>query len=348
MVHEARTGLVGSSRPIADLRQRISVAARSDAKVLVTGESGVGKEVVARLLHEHSGRSNRRLGTLNCAGVPDDLLESELFGHTRGSFTGAVADRSGLFESLDRGTAVLDEVGEMSPRMQGLLLRFLDTGELQRVGEDRGGSRVDVRVISATNRNLPDRVAEGAFRLDLFYRINVIHLHVPPLRERSEDVPALLDHFLDRFAGQYGMPRPTVTAGALRAFSDYAWPGNVRELRNVAERMMVDARDGVIDDVAAGVFAGGSGRSPGPAAAGRPDPETLVRRMVSGESFWTVVGGPFLARDLTRDDLRAVVAIGLARTDGSYRRLVSVFNLGDDSERRLVTFLKRYRCAAAS
>jgi transcriptional regulator with PAS, ATPase and Fis domain len=193
---DTRAELIGRSAAIAALREEIRSAANTDAKVLITGESGTGKEVVAHLIHAASARRARPFVPINCAGIPESLLESELFGHERGSFTGAVRDKAGLFEIANHGTVLLDELGEMSLRMQGVLLRFLETGEVQRVGSDRVQARVDVRIIAATNRDLPDQIRNGNFRLDLYYRLNVIHLRTPALRERPEDVPALLDHFL--------------------------------------------------------------------------------------------------------------------------------------------------------
>ena len=188
--------LVGSSQAICAVRDEMMYAARSDAKVLITGESGVGKEVVARLVHAESLRHRCAFVTVNCAGVPESLLESELFGHERGSFTGAYRSRAGLLEQADNGTIFMDEVGDMSSRMQIVLLRFLETGEIQRVGSDRPHGRVNARVIAATNRDLASRISTGDFRVDLFYRLNVVHIWIPPLRERRDDIPALLHHFL--------------------------------------------------------------------------------------------------------------------------------------------------------
>jgi transcriptional regulator with GAF, ATPase, and Fis domain len=187
-----RTGyaqLIGQSPALIALKQEIQRVAQSDAKILITGESGVGKELVAMSVHAQSLRSERPFITVNCAGLPETLLESELFGHVKGSFTGAYRDKPGMLEKADEGTIFLDEIGEMSLRMQGMLLRFLETGELQKVGADRIGRRIDVRVIAATNRALADMVAQGQFREDLYYRLNVINIHVPPLRERREDIP---------------------------------------------------------------------------------------------------------------------------------------------------------------
>ena len=211
--------LVGSSNVIRGLDAEITAAARSTAKVLITGESGAGKEITARLVHERSPRRHMPLVTINCAGVPDSLLESELFGHVRGSFTGAYRDKPGLLETANGGTVFMDEVGEMSLRMQALLLRFLETGEIQRVGESREPVRVNVRVICATNRELHARVASGEFREDLYYRLNVVYLRVPSLRERADDLPELIDHFTQEFAERHRLPQPVMDAGCVRACS---------------------------------------------------------------------------------------------------------------------------------
>ncbi len=187
--------LIGRSQALKVVHQEIEYASRSDAKVLITGASGVGKEVVAHLIHTRSRRRHAPMLTINCAAMPDTLLESELFGHARGSFTDAYRDKRGLFEAANGGTVFLDEVGEMSLRMQALLLRFLETGEIQRVGDERQRANANVRVVAATNRRLPERIQSGDFREDLYYRLNVIHITNPPLRETRDDVTPLLDHF---------------------------------------------------------------------------------------------------------------------------------------------------------
>jgi transcriptional regulator with PAS, ATPase and Fis domain len=192
--------LIGTSQAITELKSEVERVSRSDAKVLITGESGSGKEVVARAINDASSRE-KSFVAVNCAGIPETLLESELFGHVKGSFTGAYRDKPGKLEMADHGTIFLDEIGEMTLRMQGLLLRFLETGEIQKVGAERTVRATDVRVMSATNRSLRELIQQGLFREDLFYRINVIHIEVPPLRERREDIPPLLDFFLARFTG---------------------------------------------------------------------------------------------------------------------------------------------------
>src|SRR5688572_17791566 len=234
--------LLGRSAAVRTVLEDIGYASATEAKVLITGESGVGKEIGARLVHAGGRRASRPFVTLNCAGVPETLLESELFGHTRGSFTGAVRDRDGLLEMANGGTLFMDEVGEMSLRMQALLLRFLETGEIQRVGSDGRNAVVNVRLITATNRDLLQQIRAGAFREDLYYRLNVIHITIPPLRERREDVPLLLDHFFAHYARVYGSAPPELTPEMHRRLQNHDWPGNVRELRNLAERLVIRAR----------------------------------------------------------------------------------------------------------
>src|SRR5688500_714631 len=239
--------MVGASDAIREVEQEIDHAARSNAKVLITGESGVGKEIVARLIHQRGIRANGPLVTINCAGFPDSLLEIESFVHVKGSFTDAYRDKRGWLEQAHGGTVFMDEVGEMSLRMQALMLRFLETGEIQRVGSDRKLPPLDVRVITATHRKLVDHIAEKTFREDLYYRLNVIHIAVPALRERREDVPLLLDYFMRSFAAAHRVPTPEVTREAQAALTAHAWPGNVRELKNVAERLVLRCRHDRVD-----------------------------------------------------------------------------------------------------
>jgi transcriptional regulator with PAS, ATPase and Fis domain len=349
---EISAELTGKSPKIRALQEDIELAARSDAKVLITGESGTGKEVAARLIHASSLRRARPLVAINCAGIPETLLESELFGHERGSFTGAVRDRGGLLEAGHRGTAFLDEVGEMTQRMQGTLLRFLETGEIQRVGSDRRQTPIDVRIIAATNRNLLDRVATNEFRLDLYYRLNVIHLTTPALRERPEDVPALLERFIAQYSRTYQAEPPQFSAEALQAFRAYDWPGNVRELKNVAERLVITRSGKRIgaDDLsfaaaqsAAGAVAQAAER---PAAENRVE-AMVVRMIAGGESFWSVVYEPFMARDLTRDDVRGVIRRGLEESRGSYKVLMRSFNLEERDYKRVLNFLRKHECHVA-
>jgi transcriptional regulator with GAF, ATPase, and Fis domain len=230
---------LGSSAATTELRRAVANAARAPFSVLVTGESGSGKELVARAIHRLSARRLRRLCTINCAALSDELVEAELFGHTRGAFTGAMAERAGLFEEADGGTLFLDEVGELSGRAQAKLLRALQDGEVRRVGENFSRS-VDTRVVSATNRSLEDEVAAGRFRADLRFRLDVIRIAVPPLRERASDIPALVAHFWQDAATRVGS-RATLTPETVATLSRYDWPGNVRELQNVVASIAVQA-----------------------------------------------------------------------------------------------------------
>ncbi|MGQ9681988.1 MAG: sigma-54-dependent transcriptional regulator [Anaerolineae bacterium] len=240
-----RERIVGQSPAMQEVYKLVGRVAGSDATVLICGETGTGKELVADVLHEYSSRAGEPLIKVNCAALPETLLESELFGHEKGSFTGAVAQRKGRFELANGGTIFLDEVGEMSPNTQKKLLRVLQQGEFQRVG----GSEVlytDIRVIAATNKNLEREVEEGRFRDDLYYRLNVIRITMPPLRERKEDIPLLTAHFLDRMRYRPGMPPSRISEEALRLFLEYSWPGNVRQLENTVERAVVMAQGNMI------------------------------------------------------------------------------------------------------
>jgi two-component system response regulator HydG len=210
-------------------------AARLDTTILITGESGTGKDVLVRFIHTKSARSDSPIITINCGALPEALFESEFFGHERGAFTGASALKRGLLEAADGSTLFLDEVGEMPVPMQVKLLQFLEQGRFRRVGSTRDQG-ADVRVIAATNRNLPDDVREGRFRADLFYRLNVVALYVPPLRERAEDIPELIDYFLEIYRQRFNRPRLDLSAEARLRLESFAWPGNVRELRNCLER----------------------------------------------------------------------------------------------------------------
>jgi len=213
--------------------------------VLITGESGTGKEVLARCIHAWSARRDASFVAVNCAAIPENLLESELFGHERGAFTGAVRRRRGLFEQADGGSLLLDEIGEMPLALQVKLLRVLEEGRIRRVGGDRD-IPVDVRILAATARDLPENVARGRFREDLYYRLNVVRLVMPPLRERREDIPLLADHFLGKSADRLGRSRPRLAPEAMRVLERHAWPGNVRQLENACERAVLLAEGGLI------------------------------------------------------------------------------------------------------
>lgn len=343
-----RAVLVGTSDAIRAVNADIECAARTDAKVLITGETGAGKEVVARLVHHRSTRARAPLVTLNCAGVPDTLLESELFGYSRGSFTDAYRDKPGLLELASGGTVLLDEVGEMSTRMQSVLLRFLETGELQRVGADRVHAHSDVRLISATNRNLRNQIDSGAFREDLFFRLNVIQIVVPPLRERLEDVPALVEYLAEVCQSEHQLATAEFSETALARLCAYRWPGNVRELRNVVERTLLHAQGRTVTemDLPRELQSVATPATDAAAEAAAPTvaSQLLMQMLDRGESFWSVVYPPFVARDLTRDDLRAVIRGGLELTHGSYRDLVHRFNMPAEDYKRFLGFLRKHDC----
>jgi two-component system, NtrC family, nitrogen regulation response regulator NtrX len=233
-----RAEIIGDSPPMRALREQIATAAPSNGRVLVRGENGSGKELVARAIHALSTRRERSFVEVNCAAIPEELIESELFGHEKGAFTGAVARRRGRFELADGGTLFLDEVGDMSLKTQAKVLRALEEQAFERVG-GHDTIRVDARVIAASNRDLQSLIAHQRFREDLFYRLSVIPIEVPPLRTRREDIPALVDHFVAFFCAENGKRRMTVAGDALGRFLAYDWPGNVRELRNMVERLVI-------------------------------------------------------------------------------------------------------------
>ena len=235
---DRRQAMVGDSQAIVRLREQIAMAAPTNGRVLIHGENGTGKELVARSIHAQSRRSAGPFVEVNCAAIPDELLESELFGHVRGAFTGAVSDRRGKFEAADGGTLFLDEIGDMSLKSQAKVLRVLQEQVVEPVG-GRVGVEVDVRVVAATNKSLQEEIQAGRFRDDLFYRLNVVPIFVPPLRDRREDIDLLSKHFLGRYASEYGRRAKTVDPLALATLQKYRWPGNVRELRNVIERVVI-------------------------------------------------------------------------------------------------------------
>lgn len=347
--------LIGDGPLMAHLRTDIETAARSDAKVLIVGETGVGKEVVARLVHNAGLRRQQKFVAINCAGLPDSLLESELFGHVRGSFTGAYRDKLGLAALADRGTLFLDELGEMSARMQGILLRFAETLEIHRLGADRIDGRVDVRIIAATNRNLMERMTSGDFREDLYYRLNVIHLIVPPLRERGADILLLFNHYLAHYCQTHGADVPAVLPSTEEVVLGYAWPGNVRELKNVVERLVVRHHGGVIGPdvlppemrrpVAPSVQTGTAPGTPVVVVRQYPAADAAWTEMVgNGKSFWTVVHPLFIDRELTKTDVREIIRRGLEQTQGSYRKLIDLFHMMPGDYKRFLAFLYQHDC----
>ncbi|MCZ2458800.1 MAG: sigma-54 dependent transcriptional regulator [Chitinophagales bacterium] len=230
--------MIGESEPMKKIRDTIEKVAPTDARILITGENGVGKELVARWVHEKSNRAAAPLVEVNCAAIPSELIESELFGHEKGSFTSAIKQRIGKFEQANGGTLFLDEIGDMSPNAQAKVLRALQEGKITRVGADKDIS-VDVRVIAATNKDLLKEVENKTFRLDLYHRLSVILIHVPSLNERRDDIPLLIDQFLEDISSDYGSAKKNIEPEAIKLLQQYNWTGNIRELRNVVERLVI-------------------------------------------------------------------------------------------------------------
>jgi transcriptional regulator with PAS, ATPase and Fis domain len=325
-------------REVLDAAER---AAASDAKVLITGETGVGKDVVASHIHRHSPRRDAEYVAINCAGVTESLLESEVFGHVKGSFTGAFRDNVGKILMAHGGTLFMDEVGEMSLRMQALLLRFLENGDIQPVGSDVT-RKVDVRIIAATNRNLAELVRAGQFREDLLYRLQVIHLHVPALRDRRADIRPLGMHFIAR------SKRPVaLTDAAWNALERYRWPGNVRELQNVIEQLVWrPAADGPIDvqDLPRSITASRSSLLPTRERRRQLADELYQALVHDGYSFWEHIHPLYIQRDISRHDMRQLVRRGLGVTRGSYRGLLHLFGMPVEDYKRFMNFLASHDC----
>jgi len=326
-------------RELLEFAQR---AAAGDAKVLITGETGVGKDVLANYIHRNSPRRSAEYVAVNCAGLTESLLESELFGHVKGSFTGAFRDKVGKVLLAHGGTLFLDEVGEMSLRMQALLLRFLENGEIQPVGSDTT-RMVDVRIIAATNRDLSEMVRAGQFREDLLYRLQVIHMHVPALRERRQDIRAIAMRLIAT-----SKRNVAPTEEAWKALERYRWPGNVRELQNVIEQVVWRSpADGTIDVThLPNVITAGSALLPARERR-RQIADELYHALVSGGySFWEHIHSLFLNRDITRHDIRQLVRKGLSTTRGSYRGLLQLFGIPASDYKRFMNFLATHDCRA--
>ena len=239
--------LIGQAPNFESMLRSARMVAATDVTVLIIGETGTGKEVLAHALQQHSPRASKPFITINCAALPEALVESELFGHEKGSFTGATGTQVGRLQAANGGTVFMDEVDSLPLPLQAKLLRFLETGEIQPVGET-ATQNVDVRIIAATNANLQDRIADGEFRRDLYYRLNVVPLDIPPLRERIGDVQVLLQHFISQFTREHGLPKVSISKSALNRLVGYAWPGNVRELRNVCERLCILLAGRIIEE----------------------------------------------------------------------------------------------------
>ena len=304
------------------LRERVRAAARMTSSVLVTGESGTGKELVARAIHEHSDRRAGKFVAVDCGALPDDLIESELFGHKRGAFTTAVADKPGLFEEANGGTLFLDEIANTSRRFQAKLLRVLQDRQLRRLG-DVITRKLDLRVVAATNCELMTMVRRGEFREDLYYRLNVFPIQVPPLRRRLEDVPLLVEYML-RGCGR------TMSDAAVAKLMTYSFPGNIRELENIVESAAYSGSGPVIevDDVLL------------PLDGDRPwELETVIV-----DNFWDSVARPYAERMITKNQVEHLIRQGLERTAGSYKRMLPLFRLPESDYKRFMDFLRRHNC----
>ena len=336
-----------------ELQEEIARVASSDAKVLITGESGTGKEVVARAIAmSPAGARAETFVPVNCAGIAETLLESELFGHMKGSFTGAYRDKPGKLEMAANGTLFLDEIGEMTLRMQGLLLRFLETGEIQKVGAERVSNVANVRIIAATNRDLWSLIAQSQFREDLFYRINVLHLSIPPLRERREDIPPLIDHFMTRFSrqngngGSPGSPVRTIATDAMAALCRYSWPGNVRQVENVIERLVVTGRTEVVplEALPNEVRRHGSHGARTQERRKTLADELFKKLMNDRESFWTAVYPLYMNREIAKGQLRDLIHKGLEEARGNYKIVLRLFNMEPTDYKRFLNFLRKHDC----
>lgn len=313
--------MIGTSEAMQSLREKVKMAARVTGSVLVTGETGTGKELVARAIHEYSDRSGGRFVAVDCGALPDELIESELFGHRRGAFTTALTDKPGLFEEANGGTLFLDEIANTSRRFQAKLLRALQDRQVRRLG-DVVFRKLDIRVISATNCELGNLIRKGDFREDLYYRLNVFPIQVPPLRRRIEDIPLLVEHLL--------RDRKRISDAAMSKLLTYSYPGNVRELENIVETAVYTVPGTLIepDDILL----------PHELRDNWPTEELIV------EDFWESVAKPYSERMITKKHVEHVIRRGLEQTRGSYRKLLPLFRIPDSDYKRFMDFLRRHHC----
>jgi transcriptional regulator with GAF, ATPase, and Fis domain len=347
--------IVGSGPEISRLRREISRVADSDSKVLILGPTGAGKELVAQEIHRQSPRREKPLVTVNCAALTESILETELFGHRKGSFTGAYRDQKGKLKIADGGTLFLDEIGDMTLRMQGLILRFLESGEIQTVGASRTET-VDVRIITATNANLGNMIVEKTFRKDLYYRLKVLQIEVPPLSKHNSDIPELIEHFVGVISNGNGHRELGFEKEALQALYRYQWPGNVRELRGFVENLLTYKDLGIVSvddlppEITCTVTEAKTSTATGPSFQEKPGTdldktvtEKMIRRMViDGESFWEVVYQPFLERLITKEQLKEIIKFGLKRTWGHYASLCQIFNIPAHQYKKFMNFLRKH------
>lgn len=313
--------MIGKSEVMQGLQERIKAAARISASVLVTGETGSGKELVARAIHEHSDRSRGKFVAVDCGALPDDLIESELFGHRRGAFTSAASDKPGLFEEANGGTLFLDEIANTSRRFQAKLLRVLQDKQVRRLG-DTMLRKLDLRVIAATNCELAVMVRQGDFREDLYYRLNVFPIVVPPLRRRIDDIPILVDYLL--------RGRKEITSGAIAKLMTYSFPGNVRELENIIETAVYTA-------------AGRAIQSEEIVLPYEVHTNHAMEEVIAG-NFWECVAKPYAERQITKSHVKHVIKRGLQRTGGNYKKMMPLLKMPDSDYKRFMDFLRRHHC----
>ncbi|MFI5176815.1 MAG: sigma-54 interaction domain-containing protein, partial [Terriglobia bacterium] len=364
----AYENIVGRSPKMMDLFRRLDSVVNSSANVLVSGESGTGKELIARAVHYNGTRKEKRFIAIDCGAIPENLIESELFGYKRGAFTGAIFDKKGLFEEADGGTIFLDEITNTSRALQAKLLRVIQEREIRRVGDSQD-RKVDVRIIAATNRDLKQMVQQGEFREDLFYRLNVLTLNVPPLREHKEDIPLLVNHLLKELERQNPAMRHTISRDALQVLMGYPFPGNVRELENLVESAFYMAQE---SEIQGGDFPSEISVKKGdliPPRAAVPsvlkESSPLIALSLHKEgrfeeteqamrlfqlmkqdkvSFWKVVKEPFMNREISKELVREVIKIGLQESRGRYKDLLGSFNLQGTEYTVFMNFLKKHSC----
>jgi transcriptional regulator with PAS, ATPase and Fis domain len=327
--------IIGASKAIKEVHAQIQVAAANAATVLIEGESGTGKELVARAIHDGGSRSKGRFIPIDCGALPESLIEAELFGARRGSYTGADADRPGLFEAAHGGTLFLDEISNTTPALQAKLLRVIQEREVRRIGETKGRP-VDVRLIAATNQSLDALTGDGRFRKDLFYRLKVLHIKVPPLRNRRDDIPMLAHAFLQKLNAA-NKTKKYFANGVLDRLSLYNFPGNVRELQNATERAFFTAKGLVIGEIAVETM------THVPVAG--DDVRSWFNDLSEGrKDFWSAVHNKYKRRDISREKVVALVDFGLRSTRGNYKKVASMFRLKGGEYRRFMDFLRRNDC----
>jgi transcriptional regulator with GAF, ATPase, and Fis domain len=333
--------IIGSDPAILEMLSSIDKIAPLYATVLIQGETGSGKELVARAIHGRSGRIKSRYKPLNCSALPEHLVESELFGHVRGAFTGATKDKEGLFEAASGGTLFLDEISTLPVALQSRLLRVLEEKKIRRVG-DTEERRVNTRVIAATNENLRRLVQEGKFRNDLYHRLNVFSIELPPLRDRLSDLEELCVHFLNQFSRESGRSA-AITDDALIQLKNHEFPGNVRELRNLLENLFYTSQSGLI--TAQDIDSRLSIESRTNRQSYKEHLVRILDYLTSGRgNFWRLVRDPFLNRDLSRGDVRWIIAMGLEVCGGSYKKLVEHFGMLPSDYKRFLAFLTKHNC----